>query len=140
MSVSTVENTRVELSSRTAALALGDVLAILLFVVAGEYSHGIDPLGNVGRVGGTLAPFLIGWGIVAVVGGFYAQRSRLSLGRTVGLTFVGWVVAVVIAQALRATAVFHGDAAITFALVSVFVGGALVVGWRVVATLFSSRY
>ncbi|MFC6862557.1 DUF3054 domain-containing protein [Halomicroarcula sp. GCM10025817] len=135
MSVSTVESGRVELSSRTAVLALGDVLALLIFVVAGEYSHGIDPLANPGRVGGTLAPFLIGWGLVAVAGGLYAAPSRSSLGRTLATTFGGWVLAVVVAQLLRATAVFHGDAALTFALVSTFVGGVLLVGWRLIATL-----
>ncbi|MFC7027763.1 DUF3054 domain-containing protein [Halomicroarcula sp. GCM10025324] len=139
MSVSTVGSSRVELSSRTAALALGDVLAILVFVVAGEYSHGIDPFVNVGRVGGTVAPFLIGWGLVAIIGGFYASRSRLSPGRTLAATFVGWVLAVVVAQLLRATEVFHGDAALTFALVSTFVGGTLLCLWRVVATFIVSR-
>jgi hypothetical protein len=139
MSVSTVESGRVELSSRTAVLALGDVLALLVFVVAGEYSHGIDPLVNPGRVGGTLAPFLIGWGLVAVAGGFYAARSHLPPGRTLAATFGGWVVAVVVAQLLRATAVFHGDAALTFALVSTFVGGTLLVGWRLIATLVLSE-
>jgi hypothetical protein len=139
MGVSTVGSNRIELSARTAALALGDALAILLFVVAGEYSHGIDPFTNVGRVGGTLIPFLVGWGVVAVAGGFYADRSRRSAGRTLAATFAAWILAVVIAQALRATAVFHGDAALTFALVSVFVGGALLVGWRVLARLYERR-
>lgn len=139
MGVSTVGSKRIELSARTATLALGDGLAILLFVVAGEYSHGIDPFTNVGRVGGTILPFLVGWGVVAVAGGFYAHQSRRSLGRTLAATFAAWVVAVVIAQALRATAVFHGDAALTFALVSVFVGGSVLVGWRVLARFYEQR-
>lgn len=139
MGVSTVGRGRIELSARTATLALGDGLAILLFVAVGEYSHGINPVTNVGRVGGTLLPFLIGWGVVAVVGGFYAHQSRLSPGRTLAATFAAWVVAVVIAQALRATAVFHGDAALTFALVSVFVGGSVLVGWRVLSRLYEYR-
>lgn len=136
MSVSTAARSRVELSSRTAILALGDVLAILVFVAAGEYTHGFNPFVDVGRVAGTLAPFLIGWAIVATASGLYAPASGTSIGRTVGKTFLAWILAVAIAQGLRATAVFHGSAALTFAIVSVVIGGALLCLWRGAVQIF----
>jgi hypothetical protein len=48
---------------------------------------------------------------------------------------LSWIGAVAIAQGLRATSAFHGGAALTFAVVSVLVGGLLLTLWRVGATL-----
>jgi len=139
MSVSTVEWGRIDLSASSLALAAGDVVAITLFVSVGEYTHGYDPIADVGRVVGTLLPFLLGWFLVAAVGGLYAQSATGSIRRTVAVTFGGWVVAVGIAQALRSTAVFHGDAALAFAIVSVVIGGTLLCLWRTAATLWWGR-
>ncbi|MBX0347087.1 MULTISPECIES: DUF3054 domain-containing protein [Haloarcula] len=138
MSVSTVGRSRIELSATSAALAVGDVAAILLFVAVGEYTHGYNPFVAVGRVAGTLAPFLIGWVLVAGVAGMYASDATGDLKRSLSVTIVSWVLAVVVAQALRATAYFHGDAALTFAVVSVGIGGALLCLWRASATVLLS--
>jgi hypothetical protein len=126
---------RVELSARTALLAAGDLLGILGFVVVGEYTHGYNPLVDVGRVAGTFVPFLVGWLLVAGAAGLFAGDAPTTLGRTVAVTFSSWVLAVVVAQALRATAFFHGDAALTFAVVSVVIGGVVLCLWRAGATL-----
>jgi hypothetical protein len=135
MSVSTATRKRVALSPRTALLATGDILAILVFVAVGEYTHGYNPLVDVGRVAGTFAPFLIGWLLMAGAAGLYASDAPTTPGRAVAVTFLSWVLAVVVAQALRATALFHGNAAVTFAVVSVAVGGALLCLWRAGATV-----
>jgi hypothetical protein len=130
MSVSTVGNGRIELSARTATVAVGDLLAIALFVGVGEVTHGINPVLNPGRFAGTLTPFYVGWLLVAGVGGLYTAAATGTVRAAVGRAIVGWVVAVGIAQGLRSTALFPGNAAITFALVSVLVGGTLLVLWR----------
>jgi len=135
MSVARADLTRIDLSSKTAALAAGDIGAILLFVAVGEYTHGYNPLVDVGRVAGTLAPFLIGWLAVAVFAGLYDSDAPGTLVSSIPVTLLSWVGAVYIAQVLRATAVFHGDAALTFAIVSVLVGGVLLCLWRVGATV-----
>jgi hypothetical protein len=139
MSHSTVGERRIEVSETTALLALGDLAAITLFVAVGEYTHGYDPLVDVGRVAGTLAPFLIGWVLIAGVSGLYTRSSVRSIRGALGRTLLGWALAVVIAQALRATDVFHGNAAVTFALVSVAVGGTLLCLWRAVAAVLVDR-
>jgi len=135
MSVSTATRNRVALSPRTALLATGDLLAIFLFVAVGEYTHGYNPLVDVGRVAGTFAPFLIGWLLLAGAAGLYASDAPTTLGRTLGVTLVSWILAVVVAQALRATSLFHGNAALAFAVVSVLIGGALLCLWRGAAAL-----
>ena len=135
MSVSTARDSRIDLSARTALLTAGDLAAILLFVAVGEYTHGYNPLVDVGRVAGTFAPFLLGWLLVAGAAGLYARDATATLRRSLGVTFGSWVLAVVVAQALRATSVFHGGAALTFAVVSVVVGGGLLCLWRASATL-----
>ncbi|MHC3380152.1 DUF3054 domain-containing protein [Haloarcula sp. H-GB5] len=130
MSVSTVGNGRIELSTRTALLAVGDLLAIAVFVGVGEVTHGINPILNPGRFAGTLTPFYVGWLLVAGLGGLYTAGATATIRAALGRTIVGWVLAVGIAQGLRSTAVFPGSAALTFALVSVFVGGTLLLLWR----------
>jgi hypothetical protein len=135
MNISAVTRPRIDPSRTTALLAVGDIAAILVFIVVGEYTHGYNPLVAVGRVAGTALPFIIGWAIATVGIGLYGPRSG-SLGKTLGLTLLSWVVAVGIAQALRATAVFHGNAALTFALVSVGVGGVLLSVWRGAVAVF----
>ena len=130
MSVSTVGNGRVELSARTALVAVGDLLAIAVFVGVGELTHGINPILNPGRFAGTLTPFYVGWLLVAGLGGLYTAAATGTVRAAVGRTFAGWVLAVGVAQALRSTAMFPGNAAVTFALVSVLVGGTLLALWR----------
>ena len=139
MSVATADRSRIDCSPKTALLAAGDLGAILLFVAVGEYTHGYNPLVDVGRVAGTFAPFLIGWLLVASVAGLYASDAPGTLANATLVTLLSWVVAVAIAQALRATSVFHGNAALTFALVSVGVGGVLLCCWRVGATVTLGR-
>jgi len=129
---------RVDPEPSMAVLAVGDLLAVLVFVVVGEITHGVDPITQPGRVLGTLAPFLIGLAIVTFVGGLYTRDAIRSPRRAVSLIVPAWIGAVLIAQLLRATAFFPGDAAVTFAAVSVAVGGLLLLVWRAVASVLLS--
>lgn len=113
--------------------APGDVTAILVFVILGEFSHGQNPLTVFGPFFQTLVTFLVGWIAVAIVGGAYAADTHTDRRRAVLVPIVLWAFADAIAQALRATELFAGDAAITFYLVALVVGGTLLGGWRYVA-------
>lgn len=126
---------RVDTEPSMAVLAVGDLLAVLVFVVVGEITHGVDPIAQSGRVVGTLTPFLIGLALVALLGGLYTQDAIRSPKRAVSLIVPAWIGAVLVAQLLRATEFFPGDAAITFAAVSVAVGGLLLLAWRAVAAV-----
>lgn len=129
---------RVDPTPRTALVAVGDLALIAVFVFGGAAGgHGFDPVGQFGRVGMTYVSFLVGWAGAALLGGLYTADARRTVKRAVAVTVPAWVVAAVVAQLLRATAVFPGDAALTFFLVSVGVVLALLVPWRVAVARFS---
>lgn len=130
---------RVDVSLPTLGVAVGDLLAIGTFVVLGELSHGIDPLANPMLVADTFAPFYIAWLVVSLPAGLYAASLRTDPRRMVLLTAGAWLLADAGGQLLRATPYFHGGAALSFAAVVFFVGGTLLVGWRAVLAVVSSR-
>lgn len=115
--------------------AVGDVAAITLFVVLGEFSHGANPLTVLGPMLATLSTFLIGWFAVALVSGGYAASTLEDARSAIVVPLVGWVFADAIAQILRATSLFPGDADLSFYFVALIVGGALLGLWRTVVYL-----
>lgn len=117
----------------------GDVAAIVIFVILGELSHGENLPEVLWPMVQTLVTFLVGWFAVATVGGAYAAKTRTDRRRAILVPVVLWAFADAIAQALRSTAVFQGDAAITFYLVALVVGGALIGAGRFVAFRRGSR-
>lgn len=125
---------RVAVTPVTVGLLVGDVVAIAVFVVLGEISHGVDPVREAAVAADTMAPFLVGWLLASVPAGVYAPAARRSLAAAVTRTTAAWVGAVVVGQALRSTSLFHGEFAPTFLLVSLGVGLALLLPWRVAAT------
>lgn len=131
--------TRIEPSPLTAGLLVGDTLAVGLFVVLGEISHGIDPLASASLVLDTFAPFYIGWLLVALPAGLYGSEALASPKRAGILTLGAWAVADAIGQGLRATTYFHGNAALSFALVALAVGGGFLLVWRVGVTFLLQR-
>lgn len=135
MSATSSLRRRIDMDPSMAVLAVGDLLAVLVFVVVGQISHGIDPVARPGHVLGTALPFLIGLATVGVLGGLYTRDAIHSPKRVAALLVPAWIVAVAIAQLFRATEFFPGNAALTFALVSVAVGGALLLLWRIVASM-----
>lgn len=118
-------------SSRTRdhqVLAAGDVLALLVWVVAGLASHQMWShwLLNVLRVA---APFVIGWfGVTPITGAYQLPEidSRTAFMRRSALT---WLLGTAVGLVLRAT-VFRSGFVLTFALVTLIVTGVLVLGWR----------
>lgn len=130
---------RVDPGRTTLALALGDGLAILVFSTLGAAHHGEAPLVDPVHVGWVAAPFLLGWAGVAFVGQLYIRDAILTPRRAISWSVPAWLAATLIGQGLRATPLFPGGTALTFVLVTVFAGGVLVVGWRLLATLVLAR-
>jgi hypothetical protein len=127
---------RIDLSSTSLGLAIGDAILIGLFIVSGEIRHGVDPITQTGVVIDTALPFYIGWIIASLALGAYSRAARETLKRA-ALTAVGtWIVAALIGQGLRATSLFHGGFEIAFVLVSIGVGLVLLVPWRVAVSWF----
>ncbi|WP_254543928.1 DUF3054 domain-containing protein [Halomarina pelagica] len=128
---------RIDPSLATLGLAVGDLLLVGAFVVLGEVSHfdAAFVLANPGYVLGTYLPFALGWLVVAPLVGAYGRAAR-STARSAAVYAAGsWFGAVVVGQALRATALFHGEFAATFFLVSLGVGLALLLPWRVAVSV-----
>lgn len=137
-SVATAVRHRVHPAPATALVALGDLACIGIFVVTGEISHGVDPAAAPWYVANAWLAFALGWALVALVGGLYAADAWASPRRVLALTAPAWAGAALVAQALRTTRAFHGGAALTFYLVSVGVGLALLVPWRLAVSRFTT--
>lgn len=131
---------RVDPTSLTATVAVGDLVCIAVFVFGGAAAgHGFDPVGQFGHVARTYLSFLVGWLVVAVPVGLYTVEARRTPARALARTGPAWVVAALLAQGLRATPLFPGNAAVTFYLVSVGVGLALLGPWRAGVSWLSGR-
>jgi hypothetical protein len=127
---------RIDVSTTSLGLAIGDAALIGLFVISGEISHGVDPITQTGVVIDTALPFYIGWVIASFALGAYSRAARETPKRAALMASGTWIVAALIGQGLRATSLFHGDFAIAFVLVSIGVGLVLLVPWRVVVSWF----
>ena len=121
---------RVNRSSGTARLALGDLLVLVAFLVMGELRHGVSPIQQPLVVADTVAPFLVGWIVGAFAAGAYAPGATRTVKSAVVRAVAAWVPAAVIGLALRATGFFHGDSPLSFALVVTGIGVVSFSLWR----------
>lgn len=135
MSVAQFVRTRVEFGRMAAGLAAGDVLAIAAFATLGAAHHGESVLSNPAHVGLVAVPFLLGWALAALLGGLYTPDAISTPRRVASWTVPAWIVATLVGQGLRATPLIPGGTAPAFVAVTLVVGGALVVGWRLAASL-----
>lgn len=131
MSTTTSLRSRVELTSLSAGLAVGDAAALTVFFTIGAKSHGFQPFADPTIVAEGVAPFLLTWVLAATITGLYRAEAVSSPVTALTGTVPAWVLGALAGHGLRATTLFRGDTAWTFILVSLAVGGALLVGWRV---------
>lgn len=121
---------RVEPSPATAGLALGDLVAIVAFVVIGSVgAHG----GSLEDVAGLLeaaAPFVVGWGAAAFLGSLYTSDARRSVLRAISWTIPAWITAAFIAQVIRELLPTPDSFSVVFLAVSIVAGLSLLVPWR----------
>jgi hypothetical protein len=118
-------NGRVDASA--APLAIGDLLAILGVLTIGMLQHGtLIP----SRAVGVFAPFLIGWGVAALIIGAYSAGAAETAKAAIPLAVRAWVLAALIGFGLRATAIFPGDLALAFVLITLVLTGVLLGGFR----------
>jgi hypothetical protein len=124
---------RIHVSRTSVTLLVGDLLAIGLFVAAGELQHDRPLAAGVP----TFAEFAAGWLLAAVVVGAYASDAVGSPFRAALIGGAGWLLGASLGQLIRAIARPGFYIAPTFYLVTLGVGGVLVVGWRLLASSFS---
>lgn len=129
--------TRFDRSAATAALLIVDLALITLQLSIGLVVHGTDPLAVPVYTGETVAPFLLGWLLVAPMLGVYTARIRESLTRTVLAVGIAWTIAALVGVGLRATPWLTGDAPLAFVLVTIGMGLATLLPWRLLVTALS---
>jgi hypothetical protein len=103
-----------------------DAICLIIFVLAGRQSHGLDS--GAGWFLEVLWPFALGWFAVAAVAGLYTASSRR--GRRLAATLV---LGVALGLVIRAAAT-HRDTPAAFVVVAFGFITLTVVGWRLVAT------
>lgn len=120
---------RIDASRRTLGLALGDGVAIALFVALGELRHA----GTVAAGIETFAEFGVAWVLAGVAAGVYAADALAGPRRAVAQGVAAWVVAALVAQLIRLLATPGTVVRPSFVLVSIGFGGLFVGAWRYVA-------
>ena len=125
----------------TALLLFGDFLVITALVAWGLTTHYVDPITRPLYLGRTVAPFLVGWLVMAPLAGAFSADALSSLTRMVIAASAGWVGAALVGVALRATPLHPGGADPVFVLVMVGFGLLVVIPWRVaVVVVAGSRW
>ncbi len=112
-------------------LLLGDLAAITLFVFIGQQDHGTTDVNN--PIWGLLRssfPFLITWIIVAIVVGAYPKRENISVKTLFLRGLNAWLIAAPLGLLLRAFVLNRGGIPAIFMLLTILVGGAFVLIWR----------
>ena len=108
-------------------LAVGDLVAILGVLTIGMIQHSTF---GPSRAAGVYAPFLIGWVAAAVLIGAYSAGAAESAKAAIPLGIRAWVLAALVGFGLRWTAVFPGDLALPFVLITLLLTGVLLGGLR----------
>ncbi len=111
-------------------LAAGDVLMLGLFVLLGERDHAISDPQPVLRWLITTAEFALPWLIAAWALGTY--RAELSTRTLLGKTITAWLIAAPLGALLRSYVNGSGAIASTFLVVTLCVGVAMLLVWRVI--------
>ncbi|MCD2199492.1 DUF3054 domain-containing protein [Halobacterium sp. KA-4] len=97
----------------------GDLLAIFAFVLVGTLSHGSL---TAQRYAGVLVPFVVGWVVVAPFAGGYDASVRESTRAALLYGAASWLGADFLAQLLRGTPFFPGNADLQFFVVALVFG------------------
>ena len=112
-------------------LLLGDLAAITLFVFIGQQDHGTTDVNN--PLWGLLRsafPFLMTWIVVAVVVRAYPARDAISVKTLLLRGLNAWLIAAPLGLLLRAYLFNRGGIPAIFMLLTLLVGGAFVLIWR----------
>lgn len=121
---------RIVASRRVALLAVGDVVALLVFVAAGAVRHG----GTLVSVAETTVEFGLGWVVVAVLAGAYGASALEGWRRAALLGAGAWAGGAVVGAAIRAAVEPFASMSPVFVLVTAGVGGVIFGVWRAAAS------
>ncbi|NTU81639.1 MAG: DUF3054 domain-containing protein [Chloroflexales bacterium] len=124
---------------RTAALAAGDVLVLLVFAAIGRRSHGeAAGLAAVGEVALTALPFIAGWLAVAPLTGAFSPARTAGVGAMLKTTLLGWAGGLLVGAVLRAVMVGRFSP-LSFYVVTFLAALMLLGGWRAAFAMVEER-
>lgn len=115
-------------------LVIGDLLALLAFVLVGQADHRTLSASNplLGALPNTLS-LAVPWLLLAWVLRAYPRAGRApSLPSFLGRSALAWVIAAPLGLAIRAVWLGRGGIPIPFLLVTLGAGGLFLLGWRLV--------
>ncbi|MHC3438735.1 DUF3054 domain-containing protein [Natrialbaceae archaeon A-gly3] len=113
-------------------LFLVDVSLLAGLVLVGQHSHGIDPLADPLGALETMAPFVIGWIVIAPIARVYARGVLESPREVLRVTTVGWIAAANVGLILRSSPAFDGTGVWAFNIVMTGLGLVALLVWRLV--------
>lgn len=114
-------------------LAVGDLVAVIAVVAIGRVSHyGFAGLADLLTTAETIAPFVLGYAIAALLADAYDERALTSLGWSVRIGGVVAIAGANLGLLLRGLPLLAGGVAWPFPLVLTGTLLAVVVGWRAV--------
>lgn len=119
---------RLPTTSSAAAVLAGDLLGVVVLIAIGLVRHGT--FGPVHLIFVTI-PFAFGWLVTAIPAGLFVPSRVARLRRALPTVFFAWIGATLIGGAVRSTSLFPGNAPMTFLVVTVVFGLAILLPWRV---------
>ncbi len=125
--------------SRTLILAAGDLIALLIFVVIGQADH--STLNQSNPILGALPNLLAlatPWLIIAFLLQAY-PRKAMRLPQFMGRSALAWLIAAPLGLLLRAVLQNRGGIPTPFLIVTLLVGGLMLLGWRLIFWLVVMR-
>ena len=132
---------------RALPLVLADLAIVGGLIVAGQMSHGMDPLGDPLVALKSILPFAIGWLVVTTAAGTYTGGRALprvasphTIARTAVEVSIYWLAGANVGFLLRGSDLFPGGVPWEFTVVLTGLGLVALVGWRVLLVLvFADR-
>ncbi len=124
---------------RTAALAAGDIVMLLIFAALGRRSHGeAAGLAALLEVGRTALPFIVGWLVAAPLAGAFSPARTAGLAPMLRATLLGWAGGLLVGSLLRALMIGRFSP-VSFYVVTFLVALLLLGGWRAAYALVEGR-
>lgn len=121
-------------------LLAGDWLALGLFVLIGQFDHGLVDTNPFPRLLKTSAELILPWTAVALLWGAYKLSSDMTARVFFGRSLTAWLIAAPLALLLRAY--LHGQATIIviFMVITMGIGGTFLLLWRGLYFLIWRRF
>ncbi|MBP1933609.1 DUF3054 domain-containing protein [Ammoniphilus resinae] len=117
------------MNKTTLVLILGDLLALMAFVISGRIEHGLQI--NWHETTTTAIPFIVSWLAVASSVGLYKEKAVATIQVTIKTTLLVTIVAVPLGLFLRAL-YLHRDVPFPFLVVALVFTAIFMVGWRTI--------